>query len=114
MTDWTQAQCVGTDPAVIPFDMPDGSVRPGRLAERFRPALALCARCSITGACLAEEPLRLERLERFTRTGGRPIEQPCGTIAAYRRHYAHGERACESCRAAYNGRRRVMRTAGAA
>lgn len=28
---------------------------------------------------------------------GRPATQPCGTLAAYRRHYRHGETPCESC-----------------
>jgi hypothetical protein len=33
-------------------------------------------------------------------TGARWAEKPCGTLAAYRRHYRHGEKPCESCRQA--------------
>lgn len=35
-----------------------------------------------------------------TGTPGRPPVQPCGTLAAYRRHLAHGEPTCKACRAA--------------
>jgi hypothetical protein len=31
---------------------------------------------------------------------------PCGTIAAYQRHYYHGEPVCEACREAHNAYRR--------
>jgi len=30
--------------------------------------------------------------------------KPCGTLAAYRRHYRHGEQPCEACKKA-NARR---------
>lgn len=29
------------------------------------------------------------------------MKQPCGTPAAWRRHYLHGEPPCDACRAAY-------------
>jgi hypothetical protein len=31
---------------------------------------------------------------------GRPVSQPCGTRAAYRRHLKNGEKPDEACRAA--------------
>jgi cytidine deaminase len=31
---------------------------------------------------------------------GRPATQPCGTVAAYKRHRAHDEEPCGPCRAA--------------
>jgi hypothetical protein len=31
---------------------------------------------------------------------GRPVTQPCGTMAAYQRHYQHGEDPCDDCRRA--------------
>jgi len=31
---------------------------------------------------------------------GRPVTQPCGTVAAYKRHRSHGEEPCAACRAA--------------
>jgi hypothetical protein len=30
--------------------------------------------------------------------------KPCGTVAAYRRHFRNGETPCEACRAAENAR----------
>jgi hypothetical protein len=32
--------------------------------------------------------------------GNRQPDEPCGTVAAYRRHYRHGEKPCRSCRQA--------------
>ena len=31
---------------------------------------------------------------------GRPVSQPCGTPAAYKRHLRHGETPCDDCRQA--------------
>lgn len=31
---------------------------------------------------------------------GRPVVEPCGTLAAYRRHLANGEDTCAACRRA--------------
>lgn len=39
--------------------------------------------------------------------------QPCGTIAALRRHQAHGEAACDDCKAADRERKRENRKAKA-
>lgn len=33
---------------------------------------------------------------------GRPVSQPCGTVAAYKRHRRWGEEPCEDCRLTYN------------
>jgi hypothetical protein len=33
---------------------------------------------------------------------GRPVTDPHGTVAAYKRHLRHGETPCASCRAAWN------------
>lgn len=32
---------------------------------------------------------------------GRPITEPCGTVAAYKRHRKHGEDPCGPCKAAW-------------
>lgn len=40
---------------------------------------------------------------------GKPIEQPCGTYAAYRRHLRKGEPTCEPCRAANRERSKSKR-----
>ena len=42
------------------------------------------------------------RAKHGARTGqpGRPATQPCGTLAAYRRHLQKGETPCDACRAA--------------
>ncbi len=42
------------------------------------------------------------RASKGARTGqpGRPVTQPCGTVAAYRRHGRNGEEPCEACRQA--------------
>lgn len=34
-----------------------------------------------------------------------PARQPCGTAAAYRRHYDRGEQPCDPCREAHNAAR---------
>jgi len=33
--------------------------------------------------------------------GGRPAFRPCGTLAAYKRHYRHGETPCRACKQAW-------------
>jgi len=38
---------------------------------------------------------------------GRPVTEPCGTYAAYRRHERHGEPVDAACRRAYNERHRA-------
>lgn len=46
----------------------------------------------------------------------RALVAPCGTEAAYRRHYSRGESPCDACRVAHsatNARRRVEATAAA-
>lgn len=42
------------------------------------------------------------RASKGARTGqpGRPATQPCGTVAAYKRHLRNGETPCEPCREA--------------
>lgn len=37
---------------------------------------------------------------------GRPITEPCGTVAAYKRHKRNGEPIDEACRDAYNAKHR--------
>ena len=46
--------------------------------------------------------MRRLRASRGAVTGavGRRVSQPCGTLAAYRRHLKDGETPCEPCRAA--------------
>lgn len=43
------------------------------------------------------------RAKHGARTGqpGRAPVQPCGTVAAYKRHYRAGEETCPACRAAW-------------
>lgn len=37
----------------------------------------------------------------MTRPVGRPVTEPCGTVAAYKRHKRHGEDACQPCKDAW-------------
>lgn len=46
---------------------------------------------------------------RARRNKGRPTPQPCGTPAAYRRHFTHGETPCDACRVADGAHRRARR-----
>ena len=39
---------------------------------------------------------------------GRPVEQPCGTQAAYKRHQRNGETPCEPCRVAWSAYQREL------
>lgn len=39
---------------------------------------------------------------------GRPQTQPCGTVAAYKRHQRAGEHACQPCRDAWSENQREM------
>lgn len=50
-----------------------------------------------------------QRAYRERKRGGppRPLE-PCGTLAAYRRHKRHGEPIDAACRDAYNAEHRRM------
>lgn len=44
------------------------------------------------------------RAKHGAKTGqpGRPITQPCGTVAAYKRHQRKNETPCAACRQAYS------------
>jgi hypothetical protein len=46
---------------------------------------------------------RVWRAKQGARTGqlGRPVTQPCGTTAAYKRHQRHGDEPCGACRVAW-------------
>jgi hypothetical protein len=50
------------------------------------------------------------RAKRGARTGqpGRPQTEPCGTVAAYRRHERHQEPPCGLCRAAHSAYQREL------
>lgn len=39
---------------------------------------------------------------------GRPQTQPCGTVAAYKRHQRAGEPACQECLSAWAEKQREM------
>lgn len=49
---------------------------------------------------------RQYRASKGARTGrpGRPVTQPCGTEAAYRRHGRNGETPCDACKVAHSVR----------
>lgn len=50
-----------------------------------------------------------QRAYRDRKRGGPPRAlQPCGTLAAYRRHQRHGEPVDQACRDAYNAEHRRM------
>jgi len=53
---------------------------------------------------------RAWRARQGARTGkpGRPATQPCGTVAAYRRHVRAGEPPCQPCRDAEAARQREL------
>jgi hypothetical protein len=46
----------------------------------------------------AEYQRRWRARHPATRPPGRPPEQPCGTLAAYRRHLRRGEATCQPCK----------------
>lgn len=50
------------------------------------------------------------RASRGVRTGvlGRPVTEPCGTSAAYKRHKRNGEPVDAACREAYNADQRKL------
>jgi hypothetical protein len=50
------------------------------------------------------------RASKGARTGqpGRPATQPCGTVAAFRRHKRNGEEPCEACKVAERDRQAEM------
>lgn len=50
------------------------------------------------------------RAARGARTGqpGRPVTEPCGTAAAYKRHKRNGEPVDTACREAYNADQREL------
>jgi hypothetical protein len=50
------------------------------------------------------------RARHGARTGqiGRPVTQPCGTVAAYKRHRKNGEQPCGPCLDAWNAKQREM------
>ena len=50
------------------------------------------------------------RAKRGARTGvvGRRPTEPCGTVAAYRRHRRAGEQPCDQCRLAWNEKQKQM------
>jgi WhiB family redox-sensing transcriptional regulator len=88
-----------------------------------RRAKQVCIECPVATECL-EWALRNKELgiwggrsESERRRGiTQPPEpqpprqlQPCGTVAAYRRHIAHGERPCTPCRAAESRNQSLIR-----
>ena len=46
---------------------------------------------------------------RLRTRGPARVPQPCGTVAAYRRHLYHGETPCDACRNAEKERNRDRR-----
>lgn len=50
------------------------------------------------------------RAKHGARTGkpGRPATQPCGTVAAYKRHQRNGEPIDQACRDAWSARQREL------
>jgi hypothetical protein len=56
------------------------------------------------------EQQRRWRASKGARTGqpGRPPTQPCGTVAAYKRHQRKGETPCAACRGAWSAYQRDL------
>lgn len=94
------------------------------VGENATAAKALCARCPITEQCrewaivnLGDEAADVgiwggssprdraaERMRRGMRSSGRrhsDVLAPCGTDAAYRRHWRRGEKPCRPCTTAH-------------
>lgn len=61
-----------------------------------------CDRAAVAKGLCKKHYNRAMRAAQGARTGqpGRPATQPCGTLAAYRRHLKAGEIPCEACKAA--------------
>jgi hypothetical protein len=55
------------------------------------------------------EYMRAYRARNPGGPNGRPPTEPCGTLAAYRRHLRHGEEACQPCKDANAARSREYR-----
>lgn len=89
---------------------------PGRAAPDFGPALAICATCDVRAECWVYavdngDIVDGEAVEGvvagvapLTKNERRGRVLPCGTNAAYKRHYYKGEEPCGPCREA-NARR---------
>jgi hypothetical protein len=73
---------------------PHGS--PGAVAWHRRYGIPMCE------LCLATERARADRVRVRTPR----VPQPCGTVAAYRRHQGNGEQTCPECRAAWSEKHR--------
>lgn len=75
--------------------------RPTGLARWLRSTL-LATGDGHNGCVSSAEYQRQWRASKGARTGqpGRPATQPCGTVAAYRRHLRNGETPDEACRQA--------------
>lgn len=56
------------------------------------------------------ERMRRMRAGEPHQPSGRPVTEPCGTLAAWRRHQRHGE-TCDECRLARNAWQRAQRAA---
>jgi WhiB family redox-sensing transcriptional regulator len=97
-----EAICSQVDPEVF-YPEKGGTTAPAKL---------ICAQCPVVDECLA---YALEHGERFgiwgglsdrerRRLGERPHKErtpaPCGTPAAYQRHYRDKEKPCDACRRA--------------
>lgn len=63
------------------------------------------ARCGNRGAALFGAPGEVTCRQCLGRYSRWADVRPCGTLAAYRRHYRHGEQPCRQCRQADSLRR---------
>lgn len=116
---WTEhAVCAQTDPEIF-FPSKGGGAA---AAKR------VCAVCPVTKECLeyslakgeqhgvwgglSDRQRRAEAKRRGLKLSTDRQLEPCGTLAAYRRHYRDGEQPCEACIRA-NARRKKPRGAAA-
>ena len=106
------AACVAVDPRL--FDPPEWYESAHVVRSRPRTAGAVCARCPVGAACLQDAVdcgdvgfrggvLLVRKNLSAARPTARLVERrlrPCGTEAAWKRHYRYGEPVDAACAAA--------------
>ena len=86
-----------------------------RTRRAIRRSLGLCVQCGADagGLHLCETHRMIANAARRRRRRALPgrVLKPCGTLAAYQRHYRRSEEPCDPCRAARSEYDRVRRAA---
>ena len=114
---WLERKACRPEQAALFF--PGGGEAPRGQGIDYGPALAICAQCPVVGPCRADAESHGDIVDGHTTHGqvvggcappDRPRRasgqrywsklEPCGTVAAYKRHLRRGEPSCAPCREA--------------